>query len=215
MSSSSDQCVSSGNDASRSTSMSLLAHVKANEGHAWQRLSDLHGPLVYDWCRKSGLGAEDAADVVQEVFRSVVVSIAKFQKECEADTFRGWLRTITRNKILDHIKALRNKPQAVGGTDAYTRLVSLPEPLETSEEDTATFSSASPLLRRALDMIQGEFNQRTWSAFWLGIFTERSAADIGAELGMTANAVRLAKGRVLRRLREEIADPFAEEPGNI
>jgi RNA polymerase sigma-70 factor (ECF subfamily) len=122
MSSSRNHGRNSANDASRSTSSSLLARVKANDTQAWQRLSDLYGPLVYHWCRRSGLHAEDAADVVQEVFRSVAASIPQFQKECEGDTFRGWLWTVTRNRVRDHVRASRNKPQAAGGTDAYTRL---------------------------------------------------------------------------------------------
>ena len=57
-----------------STASHLLEQVKANEEPAWRRLATLYTPLVYSWARRAGLQTEDAADVVQEVFRAVFIS---------------------------------------------------------------------------------------------------------------------------------------------
>jgi RNA polymerase sigma-70 factor (ECF subfamily) len=206
MSSSCNEVRGPDNGSSGSTSSSLLARVQANDTQAWYRLSDLFGPLVYHWCRKSGLPREDAADTVQEVFRSVATGIAHFQKHSEDHSFRRWLWTITQNKVRDYLRVSRNQPRAAGGTDAYTHLLNLPDQLEDSEIGMSAAGAASILLHRALQTIQGQFEDRTWQAFLLATFTDRSAVEIGAELGMTANAVRLAKGRVLHRLRAEIGD---------
>ena len=62
------------------------------------------------------------------------------------------------------------------------------------------------LARRALELMRTEFETNTWRACWESVVSERAAADIAAELGITVNAVYLAKSRVLRRLREEFAD---------
>ena len=70
---------------------------------------------------------------------------------------------------------------------------------------------SEPLLTRGiLDLVRAEFEQRTWDAFWKTTVEGRPATDVGQELGMSANAVYLAKSRVLRRLREELVDPFAD-----
>jgi RNA polymerase sigma-70 factor (ECF subfamily) len=58
------------------TSTSLIRRVKDRDDEAWERLLDLYVPLVYSWCRRSGMQTEDAADVVQEVFRAVLRGIA-------------------------------------------------------------------------------------------------------------------------------------------
>src|SRR5436309_658081 len=58
-----DPNVISGGDLSGSTSTSLLARLRARDRDAWSRLAKLYGPLVYGWCRRRGLRAEDAADV--------------------------------------------------------------------------------------------------------------------------------------------------------
>jgi RNA polymerase sigma-70 factor (ECF subfamily) len=49
-----------------------------------------------------------------------------------------------------------------------------------------------------------EFEPATWRAFWECVVNERPAAEVASELELTENAVYLAKGRVLRRLRNEL-----------
>jgi RNA polymerase sigma-70 factor (ECF subfamily) len=189
-----------------STSTSLLARVRDFDQEAWERFVDLYGPLIYYWCRRAGLKPQDAADLVQEVFGSVIVGIRRFRKERPEDTLRGWLWTITRNRLRDRARVQARRPEAAGGTDAQQRLLQIPE--QPPEEMTA--SSGSSLIggftRRALDCVREEFRERTWKAFCMATFENRSSQDIGKELGMTANAVRQAKIRVLRRLRRELGD---------
>ena len=54
--------------------------------------------------------------------------------------------------------------------------------------------------------MRGEFEDRTWQMFWLTAVEDREPADVAAGFGVTPVAVRKAKSRVLRRLREEIGD---------
>ena len=95
------------NPAPGSTSSGLLHRVKAGQAEAWGRLIDIYAPLIYDWCRHSGLQSQDAADVGQEVFATVARRIAEFRKEQPTSSFRGWLWTVTRNKIRDHFRGGR------------------------------------------------------------------------------------------------------------
>src|SRR5688500_4266183 len=109
------------------TSTSLVARVRLHEAQAWQELVDLYLPLVYMWCRQSGVSPDDTADVAQEVFRVVHRAVANFRRERAGDSFRGWLWTIPRNKIRDHFRAAAARPDAAGGTDAQIRFAELPE----------------------------------------------------------------------------------------
>ena len=72
-----------------------------------------------------------------------------------------------------------------------------------SEEDAAEVKG---LYQRALDLIKGEFEERTWRAFWRVTVDDQPTDLVAAELGMAAVAVRIAKSRVLGRLREEVGD---------
>ena len=117
-------------DPPSSISSTLLARVQARRPEAWSRLVDLFGPVVYRWCRSSGVGPEDAADVVQEVFSAVAAHVTDFRRRNGTDSFTAWLAMIARNKIRDHFRRRQNRPQARGGTDAREQLEQLPEPIE-------------------------------------------------------------------------------------
>jgi RNA polymerase sigma-70 factor (ECF subfamily) len=188
------------NAASRETSLSLLERVRANQPESWDRLVRLYSPLVFSWGRKLGLGPEDAADLVQSVWGAVAEHVGRF--EHQGGTFRGWLWTIARNKANDQFRKGAGTPRAAGGTEAQQVLQSVPE--HEPADDSGVEEHG--LLHRALELIRPEFEERTWQAFWRLTVDGRPAADVGAELAMLPNAVHQARFRVLRRLREEMAE---------
>ncbi len=189
----------------RSTSLTLLQRVRDKDEEAWRRLLHLYGPLVERWCARGGVHPADADDVRQDVFQAVAAGLDGFRRDRPGDTFRGWLKVITRNKLLDHFRRRQKHPEAQGGTDAHRQLQELagPELPEDTEEDLGG------LYRRALELVRGEFEERTWQAFWRAAVEGQSPAAIAADLGVTPAAVRKAKSRVLHRLREEVGDLIA------
>ncbi len=197
---------SDGGPSSSATSRSLLARVQADEPQAWTRLVTLYAPLVLHWCRGRGLQDQDIADVFQEVFQAVVVHVGRFRKEREEDTFRGWLRRITQNKLRDHYRRLGREAQGVGGSSARDRLGQLPAPPPAEDNPPPDDAAEHTLFARALDRIRGEFEERTWAAFWRTAVEGRRPKDVAADLAMSPGAVRVAKSRVLHRLREELGD---------
>jgi RNA polymerase sigma-70 factor (ECF subfamily) len=192
-------------ESSSSISSTLLAQLQVHDTEAWRRLVDLYGPLVYHWCRRSGLRTSDAADVSQDVFAAVSGRITAFRRGGQNTTFRGWLWTITRNKIRDHFRVQGGQVEAIGGTDVQLWLADIPDECTDSsiDEDRRELGG---LFQRALGMVQAEFEDRTWNAFWRIAVEGQDTADVAAELGISANAVRQAKSRVLRRLRAELGD---------
>jgi RNA polymerase sigma-70 factor, ECF subfamily len=187
------------------TPSSLLERLRSpNDAAAWERLLKLYGPTVEGWCRQAGLSAEDAADVRQEVFQTVARGIAHFRRDRPGDSFRGWLYTTTRCRLLDHWRRANRQPRAAGGTDAHERLMEFPA-AEPSGAEPAT-ADARGMYQRCMQLIRAEFEEKTWQAFWRVTVDGRPAADVAAELGMTPGAVYIAKSRVLKRLREEFTD---------
>lgn len=196
-----DRSVEPGEAPRSGTPPSLLDRLRSpDDGAAWGRLWELYGPTVEEWCRRAGLSAEDAADVRQEVFRTVAQGIASFRRDRPGDSFRGWLYATTRRRIVDHWRQSARQPRAAGGTDAQDRLAQLP-----AEEPGSTSGPADPgdLYRRCVALMKTDFEDRTWRAFWGVTMDGRSPVDVAAELGMTPGAVYVAKTRVLKRLREE------------
>jgi RNA polymerase sigma-70 factor (ECF subfamily) len=194
-----------GKSSSTGTARSLLEKAKAREPAAWERMVALYAPLVLQWCRRWGLRDDDAADVFQEVFQAVSAHLATFRRNRSGDTFRGWLRTITRNKVNDLFRKQEREPLGVGGSEAREKLSQVPQQLPL-EENVAADESDAELLHRALEMIRHDFETRTWLAFWQTAVEGRATADVAADLAMSPGAVRVAKSRVLHRLRTDLGD---------
>jgi RNA polymerase sigma-70 factor (ECF subfamily) len=186
--------------AGETTSSSLLDRARAQDADAWQRIVALYRPLVLGWCARAGLRGADAEDVAQEVFAAAVAGLGRFRRDRAGDTFRGWLRGVTRNHVLLYFRRRYRQPQGEGGSDAWERLqaVAGPGPEEEAE--------VGQLYRRAVEQVRGEFEPRTWQAFWLTVIEQRSTAAVADELGMTPANVRQARSRVLRRLKHEMGE---------
>lgn len=198
-------------EASSTTSSSLLERVKAQDQDAWRRLVEIYGPFLYRWCRRWEVPTNDIPDIVQEVFRGVVSGLPTFRRDRAGDTFRGWLWTIARNKVRDHLARKAKAPQATGGTSHQKRLSEIPEryPDDIDHPDVARDSVG--LLRRALNAIRGDFRERTWQVFWRCMIEGHTTVEVADDLQMTPRAVRQARHRVIRRLRDEfreLADDF-------
>ncbi|MEM9659899.1 MAG: RNA polymerase sigma factor [Planctomycetota bacterium] len=199
------------------TSSQLLREAQLRRQDAWQQLVQTYSRRMYRWCRQAGLQPADAANVVQEAFESVARKLGDFRRDRPGGTFRGWLRRIVENKIRDHFRRQgRQCDLAVGGTDAHQFLVAAAaEPAAEAAEPAAELEpeiagdAAAPVpshVQSTIDAVREAVGQRNWLLFWRTAVDGQSAADVGAEFGVSANAVRLAKMRVLRRLRERFGD---------
>ena len=186
-----------------STSRTMLERLKDKDGDAWNRLVLLYSPLIYYWCQKMDLPQDDIPDVVQNVFLSVASRIDTFAKEKPKDTFRGWLRVITRHKAIDYFRQSEKQCHGAGGSDALSRMADVPDQdaSESIQEDRKT---RSILFHSALELIRQEFSERTWLAFWRVVIDDRTPSEVAEEMDMRAGTVRVAKCRVLSRLRQEM-----------
>lgn len=180
-----------------STSVSLLRRLQDPEQEsAWQRFVDLYAPLIFYWGKGQGLSPADAADLVQEVLTVLVSKLREFEYDSR-HRFRGWLRVISVNKARDFHR--RNAIRVSHENDWSLASV--------AAESNDLFEEAeyrSFLVRRAMNLIQSEFRDQSWQACWQIVAEGRKATDVALDLGTTVNNVRVAKCRVLRRLREEL-----------
>lgn len=179
------------------THSSLLVQLRSkDDAEAWSRFVALYTPLVDRWIAELGFDDPDRADLVQEVLITLLGKVSTFQYDPQR-TFRGWLRTVTLNKCRD---LLRRRKRSVE-PQFLERLE------QAAEDDTALLTQREYreyLSRRALQLMRTHFSETTWRACWEHIAKGRRASDVAIELGISENAVYLARGRVLKRLREEL-----------
>jgi RNA polymerase sigma-70 factor (ECF subfamily) len=186
------------------TSLSLLDRARTADQAAWDRVVQLYQPLVLAWCQRAGVRGPDADDVAQDVFASAFAHLDRFRRDRDGDTFRGWLRAVTRNQLLMHFRRNQGRARATGGSNAWADLQAVADPLAGDPAEDKAEGGA--LYRRAVELVRGDFEEQTWQAFWLTAVEGRSAAALAPELGMTPAGVRQAKARVLRRLRQELGE---------
>jgi RNA polymerase sigma-70 factor, ECF subfamily len=189
---------------SSSVSSTLLDQLRSRRPEAWERFVRLYSPVIYRWCRRSGLAAEDAADVFQEVLAAVVSHLPEFHRDGPQDSFSGWLATITRNKVRDHFRRRQGRAEARGGSTAQRQMSEIAQPSEESIRPDA--ESEAWLSRHVLVTIRAEFETRTWQAFWRTTVDGQPPAYVATDLEMSVAAVYTAKSRVLRRLRQVMGE---------
>jgi RNA polymerase sigma-70 factor (ECF subfamily) len=209
-----DRIVPTSRGHSSSTSLSLLDRATAGDREAWERIVYLYSPLVDRWCRRKHLDEDEIQDVGQVVFLTLYMSLGRFRKEEPGDGFRKWLKTMTKNKVIDYLRKERNAPVALGGSAGQAVLEAYPdEPSATEgdDEDDEEESEDQILLRRCLQMVKSEFEPRTFAAFWAVVVDVKPPAEVARSLGMkSVGAVYTAKSRVTRRLRE-VMDQLEED----
>jgi RNA polymerase sigma-70 factor, ECF subfamily len=197
-----DANVNIGGSAVSATSVSLLARARQNDREAWQRLVYLYSPLIYSWCRRYGLQEADAHDVGQDVLRSVFQNLDCFRRDRPGDSFRSWLKTMTRNRVIDFVRRAGRTPGAQSGVD----FIEMPADSPDDDDPIELSSERKVILRRAMEIVRSEIEPKTWDAFWQATIDEKPAADVAQALGVSTNVVYLSKSRVLRRLSDMCAD---------
>ncbi len=190
-------------DDSPLTRASLLVQLRdGDNSDAWHEFVRLYGPVVYGFARKRGLQDADSADLMQDVLRSVSSAIGRLDYDRQQGTFRGWLFTITRNKVFNFLSARRLRPQASGDTSTNRLLETQPEAVDGA--DTWELEYQRRLAAIAMEQVQPEFQESTWRAFWLTAVQGQPAGDVAQQLNLSSGAVYVAKSRVLARLKQEV-----------
>lgn len=180
--------------------MSLLQRACAKDEGAWGQLLHLYGPLVQRWCKRADLQDEDTADIFQETFRAVAHDLTSFSPTRSIGSFRSWLRTIVRSKIVDHFRRRQRQAVGAGGTDAQMHLAAVADPLSAESEEEAAAEGAL-VAQRALQLIKPEFSAPNWRAFEMVALEGKSAVEAAELLNLNPQAVRQANYRIRRRLR--------------
>ncbi len=179
------------------TPVSLLVRLRRlDDQAAWERFVRLYTPMIFGWARRTGLAADAAGELVQDVFAILVDKLPQFAYDPQR-SFRAWLKTVTLNRWREQARRRRAVALPAGAENLADSATDGPSFLEAAEY-------REQLVRRAMRLIQNDFGSTTWQACWQYVALDRKPADVAEALGISVNSVYLAKSRVLRRLREEL-----------
>lgn len=200
-------------DPSASTHASLLLRVRDfSDARAWQDFVECYAPGIFDWCRRFGLQDSDSADATQMVLIKLASELRSFEYDPRRGRFRGWLKTITRNVTTDLMRTWKERA-AGGSTFAPTEPAPESDPASILFEEVEKGYQAE-LLRRAAANVQLRVKPATWSVWQMTCEQEIDARDAASRLGISIGDVYVAKSRILKMLREEVARLESEDERN-
>lgn len=190
---------------SPATQPSLLVRIRdAADTVAWSTFIEIYTPVIYAFLKRRGLQNADAADIAQEVFRAVYRSIGDYEYRGSDGSFRGWLLTVTRNKMLDHASRQQRQAAVSGGTE---NLLALGEqPVSSEEEIIVEREYRARLFETACQTVKHEFRDQTWTAFWETQMEQRPNSVVAEELGISVDSVYVARSRIIARLRQRVEE---------
>ncbi|AWM39074.1 RNA polymerase sigma factor RpoE [Gemmata obscuriglobus] len=186
------------------TRVTLLGRLRRRPGDpdAWAEFVAHYGPKVLAWCRGWGLQDADAQDVAQTVLMKMATRLPDFEYD-PAQSFRAWLKTVTHHVWYDVDLKNRRPGRGSGDSATFEKLD------EVAARDTLTRcledAYDEELLREAMARVRLRVEPRTWEAFRLLALEERPGADVAQRLGMKLATVYVARSKVQRLLRDEIA----------
>ncbi len=190
------------------TRVTLLNRLKDWEDQAsWQEFFNIYWKLIYNFARKAGLSESEAHDVVQEVLVSVAQKIPNFKYDPAIGTFKAWLLTLTRWRILDHHRK-RNSASNRRALTANPEQTAIMERIidENSPDIHALWEAdwKTNIYEAALEKIKSRFDPQKYQIFDFYVKREWSPEKVAQAFNVKIDQVYLIKNRVTELLYEEV-----------
>lgn len=175
---------------------SLVKRCKKGDQTAWNTLVERYQRLIFAIPRRAGLSEEQAADVFQEVFLTLVEKIDSIE---QPERIRSWIVTTAKFKTWAIIR---------GSKGLYS-----PETEEEMEAEMARIEDKSPLaddmlieleeqhmIRTALKLLE-ERCQQILSMIYL-CDPSASYAEVAAAIGVGETSISPLRSRCLKKLEK-------------
>ncbi len=195
------------------TRASLLERLKdSGDDTSWSEFYQTYRELIYSVARKAGLNEVEAEEVVQDTVISVAKKMPGFHYDPAVDSFKGWLLTVSRWRILDQLK----KRQAAQIHPLHTSAVTKEEGTHTATiervPDPAGFDLTTVwdeeweknLLQTALARIKRQVHPQHYEIYHLHVILGKPVREVARALGVNTGQVYLAKHRVGALLKKEV-----------
>src|SRR5262249_55586292 len=168
------------------TSLSLLERLRLCPDEAsWQRLVQLYTPWIQDWLRRQGLAQADVEDLAQEGMVVLIRGLPRFTHDLRRGAFRRWLRTLILNQLRAFWRARQRLPTQI---NLETLLAHLEDP-DSDLSRAWDRDHNAHVVRRLLELLEGDFEPVTWQAFRLVVFEGQSSPEVARALGLSPVAV--------------------------
>ncbi len=183
------------------TTTQILEDLKgSNDALVWNTFRDHFYPVIVNFARSLGLSSTYAEDAAQETMLTFLKAFRSGRYNREKGRLGSWVFGVARRVILNFRKRLPRE-YAVADNPTGTSFWNMIED-EGAVKHTWETEWKRMVLEKCLQQARREFNSKVFRAFELYALSEKSVAEVGHALGMSHNAIYIAKSRVLSRLRQ-------------
>jgi RNA polymerase sigma-70 factor (ECF subfamily) len=186
----------------------MIFDLKEISQDRWNNFVLVYTPLLKFWIRKKNVPHSAEDDVLQEALCKIHNSIGNFERDAAKGKFRGWLRTIVERRAVDYFRSL---PQDQGAPQELLDAAVNPEQKDAEEIDGEQ-QALEEVKARALELVRESTAEKTWQMFYMMTVDEVPTSEIAKQFETSEANVRVAKSRVLGRLRKYLIDDFTDKP---
>jgi len=185
------------------TTTQVLQALKTSEdSEVWQMFHSHFYPVIFNFGRKLGLTEQDAEDAAQETMVAFLKAYRKGNYDREKGRLTQWLFGVARKVIMNRQKRVNPEKQKLDKTTGTSFWNLLQDEDSTAARCTWDAEWRSMVLKKCLDRVRCECGEKTFQAFEMYAVSQLSVDEVSQRLGMSKNAVYIAKNRVLSRLRQ-------------
>jgi RNA polymerase sigma factor (sigma-70 family) len=192
-------------DQDARTSSSLLLRIRdVTEQGSWEQFVRLYDPIIRRYLGWQGVSGQDADDLVQEVLMIVMRRMSTFQYDPRQGRFRGWLHTVTRNRLRRHLIERRRAHLSPGGSADHEMLQRLAGP-DGGLDDRWQREHDRRRLELALQSVRQAERENKWLCFQLTVLEGLPPSEVATRLGIRVGQVHLNKFRIRMRIQAELS----------
>ena len=193
------------------TRKSLIARLDNWEDQkTWDDFYKTYWKLIYAVGLKAGLRSDEAFDVVQETILSIAKQSKKNMYDPDKGSFKSWLMNMTRWRINDQFrKRKKDTAMNIGDWDEDGRKTSVVDRMEDPNSGTLErlwdVEWKKNLADAALARVKSQVSPKQYQIFDCYVIREWEAEKVQKQLGVSMSQVYLAKHRVGKILKKELA----------
>jgi RNA polymerase sigma factor (sigma-70 family) len=194
------------------TRWTLIGRLKNwDDKESWRQFFDTYWKLIYGVARQAGLTPEDAQDVVQESVVSICKAMAGFQADPKRGSFKAWLLTVTRSRIIDHQRKRQREclaipaapPSNTARTSPVDRVI---DPAGNGFDALWEAEWERNVISLALERLEKQASSRHYQVFLLHVIKQHPVEQVAKVTGVTPNQVYLIKHRLTPLFRQAISE---------
>jgi RNA polymerase sigma factor (sigma-70 family) len=189
------------------TRASLIQRLKDwQDNSSWKDFFDTYWKLIYGVARRAGLSDAEAQDVVQETMVSVAKKIPNFKYDPAIGSFKAWLLTTTRWRIIAQFRKRGHIINPAGGSDTTDGMTveKMADPAGPAIDAVWEAEWENNLLEAAIAKLKRRVDPDKYQIFDFYVNKDWPPEKVAERFHVSVAQVYLVKHRVTEAMRLEV-----------